>query len=27
MEEEMLLENILKDKIGAVRRNDHHLAT
>lgn len=24
-EEEKLLENILKDKIGAIRRNEHHL--
>lgn len=26
-EEEKQLENILKDKIGAVRKNDHNLST
>ena len=26
-EEEKLLENILKDKIGSVRKNDHNLST
>lgn len=26
-DEEKLLENILRDKIGSLRRNEHHLAT
>ena len=26
-DEEKLIENVLKDKIGAIRRNEHHLAT
>jgi hypothetical protein len=26
-EEEKLIESVLKDKIGAVRRNEHHIAT
>jgi hypothetical protein len=26
-DEEKLLETILKEKIGAVRRNEHHLST